>query len=687
MKSYGPDDIRNIVLLGHQSSGKTSLGQAILYVTGTLNRLERVEDGNSCLDFEEEEIERKMSLNAAVGYGEWRKQKINFVDTPGFDDFAGEQLAGLSVVEGAVVVIKADSGVEVGTEKIWELLNERSFPRLIFLSRMDKEHADYPAALAQIGELLPGASAVPFQVPLGQGEQFRGFVDLIHMKAYLFDAKGVPTPAEIPAELQDEVDELRSALVEGAAEADEQLMEKFFAEGSLTDEEVIRGLSTGVRAGTLAPVLLGDAHSGRGVRPLLDAVVDFMPSPVQRPLVLADGGHLAADPDGKPAALIFKNTSEMNLGDLYFLRVFAGTLEPGKDVYNLQADGTERLSQLYLPVGKNRTEIERLGAGELGMVMKLKHSKVGDCLGSKGDAPFTQITFPRPSIEMAIEAVNKADEEKIGTGLGRLQREDPTFNVHFDGEIKQNLIAVQGDTHMDVVLSRLKRKFKVAVATEKPRIAYKETIKKLVDSHYRHKKQTGGRGQFGDVYIKFEPLPRGGGFEFVDAITGGVIPGKFIPAVEKGVREAMVGNGVSGYPVVDVKATLHFGSYHNVDSDEHSFKLAGAMALKEGIREAGAVLLEPIQALEIKVPDENLGDIMGDVSGRRGKIQGTEKKGRYQVVKATAPLSELYKYATQLRSISGGRGSFTMAFSHYEEMPHELAQRVIDEAEAARTES
>jgi len=686
VKSVGPEDIRNIALLGHQSSGKTTLGQAILFVTGTLNRFERVEDGNSCLDFEEEEIERKMSLNVTVGYGEWHKQKINFVDTPGFDDFAGEQVAGLAAVEGAVVVVKADSGVEVGTEKIWEMLNERAFPRLIFLNRMDKEHADYPAALAQINELLTGASAVPFQLPMGQGEQFRGFVDLIHLKAYTFDAKGVPVPAEIPADLQAEVDELRSALVEGAAEADEKLMEKFFAEGSLSDDELIQGLSTGVRAGTLAPVLVGDAHSGRGVRLLLDAVVDFMPSPVQRPLPLATGS-LAADPAGKPAALIFKNFSEMNLGDLYFLRVFAGSFEPGKDVYNLNADGAERLGQLYLAYGKNRTEVEQLTAGDIGMVMKLKHSKVGDNLGSKGETPFVSIPFPRPSIEMAIESVNKADDEKIGSGLSRMAREDPTFNVHFDGEIKQNLLAVQGDTHMDVVLSRLKRKFKVAVATEKPRVAYKETIKKLVDSHYRHKKQTGGRGQFGDVYIKFEPLARGGGFEFVDAITGGVIPNKFIPAVEKGVREAMVGGAVSGYPVVDVKATLHFGSYHNVDSDEHSFKLAGAMALKEGIREAGAVLLEPIQSLEIKVPDENLGDIMGDVSGRRGKIQGTEKKGRYQVVKATAPLSELFKYATQLRSITGGRGSFMMAFSHYEEMPHELAQRVIDEAQAARTES
>ena len=686
MKSYSPEEIRNIALVGHQSSGKTTLGQAILYVTGSLNRLERVDDGNSCLDYEEEEIERKMSLNAAVGYGEWKKQKVNFVDTPGCDDFTGEQLAALAVTEGAVVVVKADGGVEVGTEKVWEQLGERAFPRVIFINRMDKEHADYSGTLSQIRDVLPGASAVPFQLPLGQGDSFRGFVDLIHLKAYEFDAEGNPKAVDIPADVQDEVETLRATLVEGAAETDEQLMEKYFAEGSLTDAELVRGLSTGVRAGTVAPVLVGDAHSGRGVRLLLDEVLEFLPSPAQRPLKI-EGGTLKADPAGKPLALVFKNQSEMNLGDLYFLRVFAGTLEGGKDLQNLNSDGTERLGQLYVAMGKNRGEVPSLGAGDIGMTMKLKHTKVGENLGQKGGKPVVSIPFPKPSIELAIEAPNKADDEKVGTGLSRLSREDPTFSVHFDGEIKQNILAVQGDTHLDVILSRLKRKFKVEVETERPRIAYKETIKKLVDAHYRHKKQTGGRGQFGEVFIKFEPLTRGEGFEFVDAITGGVIPGKFIPAVEKGVREAMVNGAVSGYPVVDVKATLHFGSFHNVDSDEHSFKLAGGMALKEGIREAGAVLLEPIYGLEIKVPDENLGDIMGDISGRRGKISGTEQKGRYQVVKATAPLSELYKYGTQLRSITGGRASFTMEFDHYEELPHDLAQKVIDEAQAARAES
>ena len=686
MKSYTPEEIRNIALVGHQSSGKTTLGQAILYICGSVNRLERVDDGNSCLDFEEEEIGRKMSLNATLGFGEWKKQKINFVDTPGYDDFSGEVAAALSVTEGAVVVVRADGGVEVGTEKVWETLNERSVPRLVFINRMDREHADYAGCLNQIREQLVGSSAVPFQLPLGQGEAFRGFVDLIHMKAYEFDEQGNPSAVDIPADVADEVKEMRDALIEGAAETDEGLMEKYFAEGSLSDDELIRGLSTGVRGGAVAPVLVGDAYSGRGVRLLLDEVLDFLPSPIQSPLPLEGGGALSVDPDGTPLAMVFKNVSEMNLGDLYFLRVFSGTLSSGLDLQNLNSNNGERLGQLYTCTGKNRIEIDGLGAGDLGMVMKLKHSKVGDCLGRKNDSVFLTVPYPKPSIQVAIEAVNKADDEKVGTGLSKLSREDPTFTVGFNNEIRQNILSVQGDTHMDVILHRLKRKFKVEVETEKPRIPYKETINKLVDTHYRHKKQTGGRGQFGEVFIKFEPTPRGEGFEFVDAITGGVIPNKFIPAVEKGVREAMENGAVSGYQVVDIRATLHFGSYHNVDSDEHSFKLAGGQALKEGIREAGAVMLEPIYNLEIKVPDENLGDIMGDVSGRRGKIQGTEQKGRSQIVKAQAPLAELYRYGTQLRSITGGRGSFIMDFDHYEVLPHDLAQKVIDEAQAAKSE-
>ncbi|MBN2170324.1 MAG: elongation factor G [Candidatus Krumholzibacteriota bacterium] len=681
MKTYGPKEIRNIALIGHQSSGKTTLAQAILFATGALNRLERVDEGNSCLDWDQDEIDRKMTVNASVGWAEWRKQKVNFVDTPGYDDFAGEMVTALRITEGAVMLVRADGGVEVGTEKAWDAAVELDCPRLIFINRMDREHADYAGVVAQVQERLKGASAVPIQVPIGQGEGFRGYVDLIRMKAYAFDDKGVPEEIDVPGDLQSEVDELRGQLVEGAAEAREDLMEKYFAAGTLTNEELIKGLSEGVRAGALAPVLVGDAYGARGVHSLLDAVVDFLPSPDRR-AVSVDGDEVAADPDGKPLALVFKNVSEPNLGDLYFLRIYAGSLAQGADLQNVTTDSGERLGQVYAATGKNREEVPGLGAGDIGMVMKLKNSRVGDTLTVKGGAALPELPLPKPTIDVAIHASTKGDDEKVSTGLSRLSREDPTFQVRFDPEVRQTILSVQGDTHLDVILNRLKRKYKVEVEIEKPRIPYKETIAKLIDTHYRHKKQTGGRGQFGEVYIKFEPLPRGEGFEFVDAITGGVIPGKFIPAVEKGVREAMTDGAVSGFPVVDIRATLHFGSFHNVDSDEHSFKLAGAMALKEGIRSAGPVMLEPIYNLTIKVPDENLGDIMGDISGRRGKIQGQEKIGRYQMLRASAPLAELHKYGTVLRSMSGGRATFSMEFSHYEELPNDLAQKVITAAQA-----
>ncbi|MDP6419311.1 MAG: elongation factor G [Candidatus Krumholzibacteria bacterium] len=677
--SFETRDIRNIVLLGHQSAGKTTLGQGILYVTGSTSRLERVDEGNSSLDFDSDEIERKMSLVASVGWGEWKKKKINFIDTPGYDDFRGEVVSALRAVEGAILLVRADGGVEGGTEKSWEVLNDQGMPRIIFINRMDKEHADYSETLGQIREQLLGSSVVPFQVPFGSGPAYTGYVDLVHMKAYEFDADNTPKETTIPEGIADEVEELRSVLVEGAAEASEELMEKFFEEGTLSDEEVVEGLSKGIREATLSPVLVGDAYNGRGVRMLMDEVIELLPSPEQRPLEF-DGETIAADASGKPLALVFKNINEMNLGDLYFLRVFSGTLEHGKDYHNLSADTGERVGQVYQLTGKNRSEIPSLVAGDIGATVKLKNTKVGDTLGRKGEKPLPEFQFPQPMNEMAIFASSKGDEEKLGTGLNRLAHEDPSFSFRFDPDVKQSILSVQGDTQMDVILHRLKRKFNVGVETEKPRIPYRETISKPVDTHYRHKKQTGGRGQFGEVYVKYEPLTRGDGFEFLNEITGGVIPGKFIPAVEKGIREAMEAGANSGFVVVDVRARLHFGSFHNVDSDEHSFKLAGANSLKEGVKQAAPILLEPIYDLEITVPDENLGDIMGDISGRRGRIVGTDQCGKYQIVKASAPLAELHKYGTQLRSITGGRASFSWNFSHYDPVPHDQMEKILAEA-------
>ncbi len=683
--SFSTQDIRNIALLGHQSTGKTTLGQGILYATKALTRLERVDEGNSCLDFDPDEIEKKMSILASVGHGEWRKKKINFIDTPGFDDFGGEVHSALRVVEGAVLLVRADGGVEGGTEKSWDLLGDKKMPRIIFVNRMDKEHADASGTLAQIREQLVGATPVPFQVPFGQGADFTGIVDLIHMKAFGFNDKNEPVETDIPADLQGEVEEMRGVLVEGAAESSEELMEKFFEEGTLSDDDLIAGISQGIKDATVAPVLFGDAYDGRGVRLLMDAIVDLLPSPDQRPVEL-DGETLAADENGPPTAFVFKNINEMSLGDLYIFRVFSGSIAHGKDYHNLNSDNGERVGQVYQLMGKNRDEVETLVAGDIGATVKLKNTSVGDTLGAKGAAALPVIEFPRPMNETAISATEKGDQEKLGTGMSKLNHEDPSFTVRYDPEIKQTILAVQGDAQLNVILSRLQRKFKVDVVTEKPKIPYKETISKKVESHYRHKKQSGGRGQFGEVYVKLEPMDRGAGFEFLDEITGGVIPGKFIPAVEKGMRETLETGASSGYTLVDIRARLYFGSFHNVDSDEHSFKLAGSMALREGVKQASPILLEPIYNVEIKVPEENLGDIMGDINSRRGRISGTEQKGKYQIVKAAAPLAELYKYGTQLRSITGGRASYNMEYSHYEVVPHDQADKIIAEAQAADAE-
>jgi elongation factor G len=657
----------------------------MLFLSKSLSRLERVDEGNSSLDFDADEIERKMSILASVGWAEWRKKKINFIDTPGYDDFYGEARCALRAVEGAVLVVRADGGVEGGTEKSWDMLNEAGHPRIIFVNRMDKEHADYNSTLTQIREQLAGAVPVPFQVPFGQGDDFTGIVDLVHMKAFKFDEKGDPVETEVPGNIKDEVEEMRAVLVEGAAESSEELMEKFFEAGTLSDEDLIAGISKGIKDATVAPILLGDAYGGRGVRLLMDAIVDLLPSPDQRPLVV-DGETIAADPEGPTKAFVFKNINEMNLGDLYIFRVFSGSINHGKDYHNLNSDNGERIGQVYQLLGKNREEVQTLVAGDIGATVKLKNSSVGHTLGVKGDDPLPEIDFPRPMNETAISAIDKADEEKLGTGMSKLNHEDPSFTINFNPEIRQNILAVQGDAQMTVILSRLKRKFKVEVETEKPRIPYRETISKKVESHYRHKKQSGGRGQFGEVYVKLEPTPRGEGFDFVNEITGGVIPTKFIPAVEKGMRESLDTGATSGYPLVDVRARLYFGSFHNVDSDENSFKLAGSMALREGVKTASPILLEPIYNIEIKVPDENLGDIMGDINSRRGRISGTDQSGKFQIVKATAPLAELYKYSTQLRSITGGRASFNMEYSHYEVVPHDQMDKIVADAKAAKSE-
>lgn len=690
MKPYSPDKIRNVALVGHQDTGKTLLAEAILFNTGVTTRMGRIEDGHTAMDTAPEEIERKISIQSGVACCEHDDCKINIVDTPGYEDFIGEAVAALDIVEGAIIVLKADAGVEVGTDKIFGFVSDKKLPAVFCINKMDKENASFDDSIEALKSHF-GARVLPLQLPLGQGANFKGLIDLVNEKAYEYaaDGKGVAKPVDIPGDLAERVAAMRREIFETAAENDEALMEKYIETEALSLEETLKGLAAGVVVGDLYPVFVTSAEKNIGVAELLSGIVRLIPSPVARPLVLGEeSGELKADASAATAARIFKNVSESHVGDMLFLRCYRGKLEGGKDIYNSTRDSADRLGQLFYVQGKTRLDTSEIAAGDIGAAVKLKHAHVGDTLCDKSKPvkiPATQ--YPAPSVFSAISAASKGDEDKIGTGLNRLKEEDPTFDVRVDGEINQTVISGQGELHLDIVIGRLKNRFGVDVVLSKPRIPYKETIKKSASAQGKYKKQTGGRGQYGDVWLKLEPLPRGTGFEFVDGIVGGVVPGKFIPAVEKGIVGAMAEGVISGYPMVDVKTTLYDGSYHNVDSSEQAFKVAGSMAFRKAANDAKIVLLEPIMDVEVRVPEEFMGDVMGDLSGRRGKIQGMDSQGTINVIKAQVPLGELYRYSTHLRSMTQGRGGHKREFSHYEEVPNDEAQKIIEEAKREREEA
>ncbi|UCG51125.1 MAG: elongation factor G [Candidatus Latescibacterota bacterium] len=683
MKEYAPDKIRNIALVGHQDTGKTMVSEAILFTTGATSRIGRVEDGNTIMDTTPEEIERQISIQASLAYCEFKNHKINLIDTPGYEDFVGEVLGGLDVVEGAVVVIRAEGGVEVGTEKVWEYVRERGLPAVFCVNKMDKEHAAFDKCLEQLHEHF-GRTVLAMQIPIGEGESFKGVIDLVDGKGYEYTAggKGKSKEIPIPDDLKDKTEKLRRELFETAAENVEALMEKYLESETLTPEEVYQGLSVGVAAGDIFPVFCMSAESNIGTSHFLEGLIGLVPPPTLRPQKLVDSEDtLQADMSKSPAAKIFKNVSESHVGDMLYLRAYQGTLAGGNDIFNSTRNASERLGQLFFLQGKNRTETEKIGAGDIGAAVKLKSARIGDTLCDRSKPVTIPPTdYPLPSIYSAIAGAAKGDEDKIGAGLNRLKEEDPTFDVKVDNEIRQTLISGQGELHLEILVGRLKSRYGVEVVMSKPRIPYKETIAKTAQAQGKYKKQTGGRGQYGDVWLKVEPLPRGGDFEFVNAIVGGVVPGKFIPAVEKGVVAAMSEGVLAGYPVVDLKVTLYDGGYHTVDSSEQAFKVAGSMSFKKAATDAKLVLLEPIMNVEVKVPEEFMGDVMGDLSGRRGKIQGMEPQGRFNVVRCQVPLAELYRYSTHLRSITQGRGTHKREFSHYEEVPHDSAQKIIEEA-------
>ncbi|PYR56809.1 MAG: elongation factor G [Acidobacteria bacterium] len=690
MKVYDAQSLRNVALVGHSGAGKTQLVSALLFDAGAVNRLGRVDDGTTVTDYDEEEIARKHTLSASLAYAEWNKTKINFIDTPGMANFLSDARAALRVVEAALVVVDAVAGVEVSTEKVWAEADELSVPRIVILNRVDRERASLDRSLESLRSVF-GRAIVPIQVPIGEEKNFRGVVDLVAMKALTFagDGSGKMTEGDVPADVAPAAQSARDALIEMVAEADDTLMEKFFDAGTLTQEELVGGLKRGIGAGRIFPLLCASATANIGMQPALDAIVSYVPSPAERPVAAKDakGGdtEIKASDAGPVSAFVWKTVADPFAGRITLFRVLSGVLKADSTVYNVTKDTPERLGHLVLLQGKTQANVPEVHAGDIGAVTKLKETLTNDILADKGSAVHVEaIKFPEPVISYAIEPKSRGDEEKISTALHRLQEEDPTISYNRDQQTKELLLAGQGQSHIEVTVAKLKRRFGVEVNLKLPRIPYRETITAATEAHGRHKKQTGGHGQFGDCKVKFEPLPRGSDFEFVDDIFGGAIPRQFVPAVEKGIRDARLRGFLAGYPMVDFRATVFDGSFHQVDSNELSFKMAAALAFKDGMARARPTLLEPIMNVEVYAPSDFAGDLMGDLNSRRGRIGGMDTRGVSTIIRAKVPMSEMLTYEQHLTSATGGRGTYHMEFSHYEEVPQHLHAKIIAASKAER---
>jgi elongation factor G len=691
MKVYDASAIRNIAVVGHSGAGKTQLVSALLFDAGAVNRFGRVDDGTTVTDYDDEEIARKHTLACSLAYAEWNKQKVNLIDTPGMANFLSDARAALRVSDAALVVVDAVAGVEVSTEKVWEAAADAEVARIIVLNRFDRERASLDRSLESLRSVF-GRAVVPVQLPIGEERNFRGVIDLIAMKAWTFatDGSGKPTEGAIPAELERAAQAARESLIEMVAEADDTLMEKFFDAGTLTQDELLSGLKRGIAAARVFPVLCASASANIGMQPLLDALVAYVPSPAERPLKAKrnkseDEVGVEAKSEGPTAAFIWKTVADPFAGRITMFRVLSGTLRSDSTVHNATKDLPERLGHLVLLQGKTQTPVPEIKAGDIGAVAKLKESLTNDLLADKA-VTFTLAgtKFPEPVISYAIEPKSRGDEEKISTALHRLQEEDPTINYSRDMQTKELLLAGQGQSHIEVTVAKLKRRFGVEVNLKLPRIPYRETITASTEAHGRHKKQTGGHGQFGDCKVKFDPLPRGSEFEFVNDTFGGSIPRQFVPAIEKGIQDARLRGFLAGYPMVDFRASVFDGSYHPVDSSEMSFKMAGSLAFKDGMSRARPTLLEPIMNVEVYAPSDYAGDLMGDLNGRRGRIGGMDSRGASTIIRAKVPMSEMLTYEQHLTSATGGRGSYHMEFSHYEEVPSHLHGKIIAAAKAER---
>lgn len=682
MKDYAVERMRNIVLLGHGSSGKTSLSEAMLFDAGAITRLGRVEDKNTTSDYDEEEQLRGFSVNCSVLPFEWRDHKVNLLDAPGYLDFVGEVKAAIRAADAGVLVVCAASGVEVGAELHWRFLEEEKRPRLVFVNKMDRDNASFERTLEALRTKFD-ARFVPIQLPIGAQAAFRGVVDLIEMKAYLADGQ----EAEVPPEMRAAAETARTEMMEFAAEADDELMLKYLDGEELTNDEIRRALAQGSARGEFVLVLAGSATKNIAIRQLLDAIVAYLPDPTQVPRTAVDlttneEMSLAADPNGPLVVQVFKTLADPFVGKLSYLRVYSGTLYSDSRVWNTRANEEERIGQLYMVRGKEQTPVPTLKAGDIGVVTRLNVTSTNDTLCDRG-APYRMppVTYPEPLYSVAVFPKTKADLDKLGVSLARLVEEDPTLRVERNTETNETILSGMGESHIQIATRRLAQKFGVEVETDLPKIPYRETITKVSSAQGRHKKQTGGRGQFGDVYCRFEPLERGAGFEFVSEIFGGAVPKQYIPAVEKGIREIMQTGVIAGYPTVDFRCVIYDGSYHPVDSSELSFKLAAHLAFRNAIPQAGPVLLEPIYKIVVTVPEEFMGDILGDLNTRRAQVLGMEQSRGNGIITALVPLAEIQRYATDLRSMTQGRGMYTMEFVRYDIVPAHLVEKIKAEAE------
>ncbi|ERJ24435.1 Translation elongation factor G [Campylobacter concisus UNSW1] len=677
--------VRNIGIAAHIDAGKTTTSERILFFTGMSHKIGEVHDGAATMDWMEQEKERGITITSAATTAFWKGYQVNLIDTPGHVDFTIEVERSMRVLDGAVAVFCSVGGVQPQSETVWRQANKYHVPRIVFVNKMDRIGANFFRVEEQIRERLK-ANPVPIQIPIGAEDNFKGVVDLVRMKAYVWNDEKKPTDyveEEIPAEVKEKAEEYRAKLIEAVSETDDSLMEKFFAGEELTEEEIKKGIKAGCLRMTITPMLCGTAFKNKGIQPLLDAVVDYLPAPDEIAAingVYEDGTEVTVEStdDGEFAALAFKIMTDPFVGQLTFIRVYRGSLESGSYAYNTVQDCKERIGRLLKMHSNKREEITELFAGEIGAVVGLKSTLTGDTLASEKDKVILErMDFPEPVISVAVEPKTKADQEKMAIALQKLAQEDPSFRVSTDEESGQTIISGMGELHLEIIVDRMLREFKVDAEVGQPQVAYRETIRKAVEQEYKYAKQSGGRGQYGHVFLRIEPLPAASGFEFVNDIKGGVVPKEYIPAVEKGCKEALQSGVLAGYPVEDVKVTLFDGSYHEVDSSEMAFKLAASMGFKEGARKAGAVILEPMMKVEVETPEEYMGDVIGDLNKRRGQVNSMDDRNGVKIIAAYCPLAQMFGYSTDLRSMTQGRATYSMEFDHYEEVPKNVSEEII----------